>query len=107
MVRLKIERSDIKRYFVYKKDAIEFSLAIKDVKTISEFKKISKNFSFKTKRDNKTSKFYGVTYHKRDNCYQVYVDKKYIGSYKTEIEAAKKYNEIVSTTKIGAYLNPV
>lgn len=105
MARVKIENNDIKRYFVYKKDAVLFANALKNVKTISEFKEVSKNFSFITKRDGKVSKYYGVSYHKRDKVYQVAVNKKYMGSFKTEIEAAKKYDEIVLSMGINTYLN--
>jgi len=41
-----------------------------------------------------TSKYLGVSYTKRDECWKVYLKKKAYGSFKKELDAAKKYDEI-------------
>ena len=43
---------------------------------------------------NSTSKYLGVSYCNRDKCWRVYFKKHAYGSFKNEIDAAKKYDEI-------------
>ncbi len=58
---------------------------------------LSENCHNRVKKEGTSSKYYGVTYHKTRKFWRAYItkDKKMnrIGNFKTEIEAAKAYNE--------------